>query len=175
MLGKRRILSRAILGFTLGLPLIGATPLAAQSGCQPVLDAMNKIYTTPSHLFNTMDGTRKDELIYAGGAVYDNLHGKWGRSRLTLQQLMQLEEKNRQNSVTTCRYLRDEPVNGELAAVYSTHAERSDLNIKSDGQFWISKAKGLPLRHEEDVDAGNGIKNHHSTRYEYANVQPPRL
>ena len=45
--------------------------------------------------------------------------------------------------------------------------------VKSDGQMWISKSKGLPLRDEMDVDAGDGIKHHHSTRYGYTNVQPP--
>jgi hypothetical protein len=136
---------------------------------------MNKVFTTPTHLYNTMDGNRKNEVIYAGGAVYDKLHGKWDRSSVTLQQVMTMEEKNRQNSTTMCRYLRDEAVEGEMAAVYSTHAERRDPHIKSDGQFWISKTKGLPLRHEEDIDAGDGVKNHLSTRYEYANVQAPPL
>lgn len=39
---------------------------------------------------------------------------------------------NRRNSKANCRYLHDESVNGEIAAVYSTHAENSDQ--KSDGQ-----------------------------------------
>jgi hypothetical protein len=75
-------------------------------------------------------------------------------------------------SKMTCHYLRDESVNGETAAVYSTHSETED--IKSDGQIWISKDRGLPLRHELDIEAG-GSKNHHSARYQYGNVQPPRL
>jgi hypothetical protein len=57
--------------------------------------------------------------------------------------------------------------------VYSTHAERSHPETKSDGQVWISKSKGLPLRNEMDIDGGDRIKNHHSVRYEYTNVQPP--
>jgi hypothetical protein len=155
----------------LAVVLIGSMPLAAQ-GCQPVDDAMKKIYTTPSHLYTTMSGGLKNELIYAGGVIYENVHGKWGRSTVTLQQVMKIEDDNQRNSKTTCRYLRDESVNGEMAAVYGTHAERSDMGIKSDGQFWISKAKGLPLRHEEDIDDG-GTKRHHSTHYEYTNVHPP--
>jgi hypothetical protein len=161
---------------TFGIALMGARSLPAQTNCQAVNDAMNKIYTTPTHLYNIMDGNRKSEFIYVGGIIYDNFRGKWARSRTTLQQVMKMEEENGRNSKTTCRYLRDESVNGETAAVYSTHAERSDEDlgqIKSDGQFWISKSKGLPLRHEEDIDAGGGAKNHHSTRYEYTNVKPP--
>lgn len=134
---------------------------------------MNKIYTVPTHLYNAMDGDRKNELIYAGGVAYDNLHGKWSRSTVTLERVKELEEKNRMNSKFTCRYLRDESIDGETAAVYSTHAERTDMALKSDGKFWISKSKGLPLRLEEDFDQGSGVKNHLSTRYEYANVRPP--
>ena len=161
---------------TLGIVLMGATSLPAQTNCQAVNDAMNKIYTTPTHLYNITDSNRKSELIYVGGIIYDNFRGKWARSRTTLAQVMKMEEENGRNSKTTCRYLRDESVNGETAAVYSTHAERSDEDlgqIESDGQFWISKSKGLPLRHEEDIDAGGGSKKHHSTRYEYTNVKPP--
>lgn len=161
-----------MVALTLGMALVGSTPLAAQ-GCQPVDDAMKKIYTTPSHLYTTISGSLKNELIYAGGVIYENVHGKWGRSEVTLQQLMKLEDNNRRNSKMSCRYLRDEPVNSEIAAVYSTHTERSDMGIKSDGQFWISKGKGLPLRHEEDIDQGGRTKMHASTRYEYTNVHPP--
>ncbi len=160
-----------VVALILGMTLIRATPLGAQD-CRPVIDAMNKIYTTPTHLYTTMSSGHKNELIYAGGVVYDNLRGKWARSMVTLQQVRKMEDENRRNSKYTCRYLRDEPVNGEAAALYSTHAERSDVGIKSDGQFWISKSKGLPLRHEEDMDDG-GTKMHHSTRYEYTNVRAP--
>jgi hypothetical protein len=161
---------------TFGMALIGSTPLAAE-GCQPVIDAMSKIYTTPTHLYTTMQGGHTNEVIYASGVAYDNVRGKWARSPVTLRQVMKMGEENRQNSKYTCRYLRDESVNGETAALYSAHAERSipemSSAIKSDGQIWISKTKGLPLRHEEDIDDGAGTKMHHSTRYEYTNVRPP--
>lgn len=111
--------------------------------------------------------------IYASGVIYDNLHGKWARSSVILQRVMELEEKNRRNSRTSCHCLRDEAVNVEMASVYSTHAERADMDLKSEGQVWISKGRGLMLRQEEDVDPGDRVKNHHSTRYEYNNVGPP--
>jgi hypothetical protein len=59
--------------------------------------------------------------------------------------------------------------------VYGTHSERSDGgHITSDGQVWISKSRGLPLRDEIDIDSGGPAgKNHYSGRYEYTNVQPP--
>jgi hypothetical protein len=42
-------------------------------------------------------------------------------------------------------------------------------------RIWISQGGGLPLRQEFDLDAGAGNKKHHSSRYEYTNVQPPPL
>jgi hypothetical protein len=180
-MGANRITAlSAIVGLTVGLLLMGTPPAAAQENCKPVDDAMSKIFTTPSHLYTTMTAVPNNgdkpvitELIYAGGAIYSNRQGKWARSTVTLQKVTQMEQENRRNSKYTCRYLRDEAVNGEAAAVYGTHSERTDeLKVKSDGQIWISKAKGLPLRHEEDIES-EGTKNHHSTRYEYTNVQPP--
>lgn len=163
------------VALTLGIALLGSTPLPAQ-GCQPVDDAMKKIFTTPTHLSSTMmlgGQPVKNELIYAGGVIYENVHGTWSRSALTLEQVIKAEDDNRRNSKASCRYLRDESVGDETAALYSTHAERADVGIKSDGQVWISKSKGLPLRQEEDIDAGGGKKRHHSTVYDYSNVRPP--
>jgi hypothetical protein len=178
---------RNIGALTFGIVLMGTTPLTAQSGCQPVDDAMNKVITVPAHIYTTMssvpsNGTKPrtdeashSETIYAGGSVYTKVGGRWARGDWTPQQIMKQEQENRQKSKYTCRYLRDESVNGEGAAIYSTHSERSDVgHIMSDGQVWVSKSKGLPLRDEVDIDSGGTAgKNHYSGRYEYTNVQPP--
>lgn len=177
----------AMAVFTLGLSLIGATPLAAQGNCQSVLDALSKVFATPSHIYRTMSPVSKDrskprpedttysETIYVGESAYTKGVGSWRRSRATLEQVKKLEEQNIKSSKYTCRYLRDEPVNGEPAAVYSTHSEREDLGIKSDGQIWISKSRGLPLRQELEItESGDKSEvNHHSMRYEYTNVRAP--
>jgi hypothetical protein len=76
--------------------------------------------------------------------------------------------KNRQNNKTTCHYLKDEPVNGEIAAAYSMHDTSS--TSASDSKIWISKSKGLPLRSDTQFE---GDKNSVSIRYEYGNVKPP--
>jgi hypothetical protein len=175
---RMRLLSAA--GFTFGLLLTGSTRLAAQDPCQPTYDAMSKVMSTPTHIYMTMTGVPNSadkhttEVIYIGGASYVKLGVKWTRSPMTTRQVMQKEEENRKASKTTCQYLRDEVVNGEAAAVYSTHSDRADMGIKSDGQIWISKSKGLPLKDEIDI-ASDGSKNHHSSRYEYANVQAPPI
>jgi hypothetical protein len=158
------------VGFTFGHLLIGATPVAAQGDCRLVFDATSKVLDTPTHLYATMNmggTTQISESIYAAGAIYMKAGGKWGPSPISMQETKQLVQKNIQTNKTTCRYLKDEPVNGEMAAVYSVHEETP--GSKSDSQIWISKAKGLPLRSEIDL----GDKNHVSTRYEYGNVKPP--
>jgi hypothetical protein len=160
-----------VVSFTFGQLLIGATPVAAQGNCQLVFDAMNKAFDTPSHSYVTtnMGGTTlTGEVIYVAGAWYAKVGGKWGPG-LPLQEMKEQEQKNQQTNRNTCRYLKDEPVNGEMAAVYNVHTEIESPKGSSDSQVWISKAKGLPLRSEIDL----GDKMHVSSRIEYGNVKPP--
>jgi hypothetical protein len=170
----------AIVGFTFGFAPIGARPLAAQTDCKAVFQAMDKIHTTPTHGFSTSSASANAkphtaETIYFDGTIYVNVSGKWTRSRMTSADMAQQEKENRRNSKSTCRYLKDESVNGEAAAVWEVRSENEDA--KSSGQVWISKSRGLPLRSETDVEiAGGGPdKAHYSVRYEFANVQPPPL
>jgi hypothetical protein len=161
-------------GFTLGHLLIATNPLKAQGDCKVVLDAEFKVLNTPTHAYGTVNivgRTVTTEMIYAAGAVYGMIDGKWSPSGTT-KDIEQLMQKNLLNSKITCRHLKDEPVNGEMAAVYSTHEDRPKGAV--DSQVWISRAKGLPLRQEIDIDiGGSGGKSHNSMRYEYANVKPP--
>jgi len=185
MKAKRIIWLNTLFGFTYGLSLMGAAPLAAQDSCQPVNDAMDKTMTVPTHIYSTMNtasnGVGKPilaETIYTGGATYVKVASKWTRGPWTTQQVMKREQENRQKSKFSCHYLREESVNGETAAVYSTHSETTEQDVgkqTSDGQIWISKSRGLPLRHEFDLATGDANKKHHSSRYEYTNVQAPPL
>jgi hypothetical protein len=170
MQATRRRLLYTMVGFTLGHLLMGVKPLAAQGDCKLVLDAGTKAFDTPTHAYVTMNISGKPETgesIYAGGLVYAKYNGQWSAGSTT-KEIKEIAEKNRQNNKTTCRYLKDEPVNGEMAAVYSVH----DVSPRStsDSTIWVSKAKGLPLRTDIDM---NGGKSHISTRYEYSNVKPP--
>jgi len=160
--------------------LIGTTALAAQDTCQPLYDAMLKVIDTPTHIYTTM-GTAPNsggkphtiEVIYAAGTVYTTVGGKWIRNKMTPQQVVKMERENRRNSKMSCRYLKDESINGENSAVYTTHSETDGQ--KDDGQVWISKTNGLPVRQELDIDMqGLPNKQHYSMRYEYANVHPPQ-
>jgi hypothetical protein len=159
-----------IIGFTFGNLLVGAMPLAAQDDCTLVMDAMTKIFDTASHVYVTMNLTGKSETgesIYTGGVIYTKYNGKWTAGSTT-KELKEMTQKNRQNNKVTCRHLKDELVNGEMAAVYSVH-EVSPRST-TDSTNWISKANGLPLRQDIDIEGG---KSHMSTRYEYGNVKAP--
>jgi len=52
----------------------------------------------------------------------------------------------------SCKYLRDENLNGEAASVYSD-VMKARVGI-ADGKVWISKTKGLVLQQEVEVDMG---------------------
>jgi hypothetical protein len=149
---------------------------AADNGCKPVFDAMSKVLVTPTHLYNTETAAfRKNkpttgEGIYFGGAIYVLVGGKWRRSPMDAAAMAKQEEENRRTSKYSCRYLRDEAVNGEAAAVYASHSENEDT--KANATTWISKSRGLPLRTEEDFGDQTSA-THMSMRYDYSGVRPP--
>jgi outer membrane lipoprotein-sorting protein len=160
-----------------GIALAGAAPAAAQSGCQAVDAAQDKILTIPTHLYtsSTISSgkvTRETEIIYVGGASFVKTGGKWSRSPMSAKDMADQERENRKNSKYSCKYLRDEVVGGEAAAVYSVHTENEE--IKSDGTIWLSKSKGVPLKQDLAIDTGGGgAPDHYLSRYEYANVTAP--
>lgn len=164
------------LAVTLGMMLAGADSAVAQD-CTPVFDALDKVIVTPTHMYTTFKKTGSDrhqttETIYAK-SIYTNEDGKWTRSEITLEAVGKQDQENRKKSKYTCSYVKDEAVNGEDAILYKTHAESPDDT--SDAQIWISK-KGLPLRGEVDtVPKGKTAKIHYSVRYDYKNVEPPKV
>jgi hypothetical protein len=155
----------------------GPAASAIDPSCKPATDAMMKQLATPTHAFVTEaapGGGRPEvkETIYAGGAIYVQMKGIWRRSPMSVQQMREQQEENQRNAKSmTCRYLRDETVHGEAAAVYRAQADVE--GIKSDATLWVSKRTGLPLRSENDLDTGDKTKRHLSIRYDYADVRPP--
>ena len=160
-----------------GMLLMCGAAMAAGDDCKPVFDAMNKVTMTPTRIFSTTTNAGKletNEILYNGDVIYVSDKGKWSRSPATVQQVAKQDQEDRNKSKYTCRYLKDESVDGETAVVYVTHAESPDQ--KSDGQMSISKNNGLPLRNEIDVTpAGKKIKTHYSVKYDYKNIDPPKL
>ncbi len=153
----------------------------AQGDCKLVHDAIDKLSTVSNHAYEAESnparpgtGVTNHEVIRTGGTIYVIMNGKWKKSPMSSADMRAQEEENWKNAKNvSCKHLRDESVKGESAAVYSTHNENEDS--KEDGQIWVSKSKGLPLREEQDVDLGSGDKHHMSIRYEYTNVQAPAV
>ena len=170
----RTRLLHIVVGFAIGCLLIGASPLSAQDDCKEVeklvADAFRKIHSTPTHVYTTSkigSQTFTSEIIYAAGNMYMKINGKWTLSD-SIKNVEQTEQeiRHKANSKDTCLYVKDEPVNGEIAALYSSHSETPKGKI--DMQMWIAKSKGLLLRQDT---ASSGLLN--SSRYEYGNVKPP--
>jgi hypothetical protein len=144
--------SMASMLFVLAILLMVASflsPLAqaADSACQAVADVGRKVLTTPTHIYITRTNAFRSggkpttsETIYAGGAIYVRVSDRWTRSTITPQDMLQQKKENQNDTKITCRYRREESVNGEAAAVYSQHIETE--NDKMDVQVWISKSKG---------------------------------
>lgn len=167
------------------LPGLAATVVAllcltahASNPCQPVFNALDKVMMTPRHTYSTITlafahaQPRASETIVANGKVYIRGNGKW-RPGLTSLQDMQLQQKERRRHATeACQFMLNELVDTEAAAVFSIQTESE--NSKEDGQLWISKSTGLPLRDEQHIEVGGTAGMEHiSTQFEYVNIQPP--
>ncbi len=160
------------------LPLF-ASSVGALDSCRPVFDALTKVVTTPSHSFTTSTPStgngseaKEAETIFVNGQKYIRVRAKWMRIPVTAQDVLDEEKEREVHGKSTCRWVRGESVNGEGASLYSFHRQYAE--VTEDGQMWVSRGTGLPLRIEEDVDdRGNKVKEHRSTRFEYANIRPP--
>ncbi len=172
---RKRGKSQYRIAFALLVSWCGTAPaLYAQDECKKVLDAGERLTTTPHHAYMTQVNGKKQEVreeISVDGAIYVQVNGKWKKSPLTVQDLLKQQQENRATAKNmSCRHLRDEAVNGEAAEVYSAHAENE--GIASDSLVWISKSKNQILRQEDDIDETD-TKFHVSVRYEYTNVAAP--
>jgi hypothetical protein len=169
---------------TFDSPLIRYAPTpvlaAVDPSCKVVLDANRKTILTPYHSYSTMGGgvsggpPMNIEMIYVQGATYTGIDGKWTVSPITEKDIEDmLATKESMNAQSVCKHLRDEPVGGEIAAVYSSHS--GSVRSTIDSTFWISASKGLVLRMEADITDKSGSKSQMSVRYDYKNVQKPAL
>ena len=149
----------------------------AADGCQPVFDAFVKVATTSNHSYTTSTAVSgntptESETIIANGQKYIRAHGKWMRTPVTSQDVVEQEKEKQQRGKATCQFLRSESVNGEAAMLYSMHREYEE--VKEEGEMWVSQRTGLLLRVEMDVESmGSKVKEHRSARFEYLNIRPP--
>lgn len=172
---------RPLFAAGFGLLLAAASPVIAQSptSCKPVFDGIDKVLTMPTHMVRTVprkDGEpTNDEAIYAGGAIYQKTgsSGKWEKNAATTAMAAKQEHEGRAKAKTSCRVLKSNDTVGMDPATLYEYKNESKTET-STAQVWISKAKGLILKQEIDVDAGDHGKVHYSVRYDYDNVQAPK-
>jgi|SRR5579862_3765789 hypothetical protein len=160
--------------------LFAAAPVAfsdVPAECMPLKGAAEKILLTPHHLYGTTTQpsgqTRTSEALNAGGVEYLLIGGKWTKAPSTLADRQAFEQQSWAKATNvTCRFLKNDVVNGEAVVVYS-QVNKTEAGT-SEAQVWISKASGLILRQETAIGMEGGRNLHISTRYEFANVQPPK-
>jgi hypothetical protein len=154
---------------------------AADAGCNPLFEAMTRLFNTPSHQYlsqtSTLTGDKAtlSEIINTGNAMFIRVDGKWHSSTITAAQLQQQEDENRKNAkVTICRIVSDESVDGVAVTHFSSHTETG--YGASDQQLWISKSAGLPVREIIDMDMGDrGGKSHAEIRVVYSGIAAPTV
>jgi hypothetical protein len=154
---------------------MASSAFAADATCKILADANAKIYAVPTHMYQTETAaggkTRSNELIFLNNKTYLSANGKWIVSPRTPKDMAADQaESLAVHPNAKCSLVRDEPVNGEAATLYTMHDPTPDS--KQESQLWISKSRGVPLKAEMDLDAGAG-KTHRSIRYEYTNVAAP--
>jgi hypothetical protein len=151
--------------------------LAAESTCKTVFDAIAKQVMTPNHeyMIQTVgaDKTKREqrEVINTGTAQYFLVGSEWHTMKETPKETLQRERDNEASSDVTCRYLRDESVEGVSTTVFS---ERSKTESgESNALIWIAKGIAMPVREQVDMDPGNPGARHLEVRIVYSNVQAP--
>ena len=163
---------------SLALAVTASAPsLAAEGSCKVVFDAIAKQVMTPNHEYMIQtegaDKAKREqrEVINTGTAQYFLVGGEWHTMKETPKETLQRERDNEASSNVTCRYLRDESVEGVNAAVFSEHS-KADTG-ESNALVWIAKGNSMPVREEVDMDAGNPGARHLEVRIVYSNVQAP--
>jgi hypothetical protein len=152
---------------------------AFDPSCKPMIDAIMKQVGTPTHVVVTETAPFREhgkptthDMIYADDGIFIQVKGRWTRTTSVKAMRQQQEENQRDpKSKMSCRYLRDEAVGGETAAVY--HAQSEDEGGKTASTMWVSKRTGLPLKSDTNIDTGNKEPLHMVMSYDYANVHAP--
>ena len=139
--------------------------------CKLVFDATAKGLTTPNHSYMKLSlpavngGKPADsETINTGKARYTRrADGGWTSSMSPQDNLDQMADNRKENQYT-CRFIRDETVDGVAASLYET---RGDTGLIT--KTWLSKSNGLPVHVINDVGS-----MHSETRYVYGPVSVPQ-
>ena len=183
LIGHRARIHASVVAAAIAFALCVCAPLRAQSAeCSSSFAASSKVYDKPFHAY-IIDSAQTDarlqggrptvyEAIWTGTVEYVVVQGKWMKSPIDIATAQKAAKEARAKAKATCSHLRDEGVNGELAAVWRIHSV-SEVGV-TDTDIWISRGSGMPLKSDVHQDVGGALgKSHIVSRYDYTNVRPP--
>jgi hypothetical protein len=165
--------------------ILAALALAAASAhagdipadCKPVIDAVSKIDSTPSHAYNTTTRTgttKKSEVIHTAKSAYVFVDGKWTSVPTSPGEAVKQIQENLKNAKSvSCRLVKNESIDGQSTALYETLV--GDGADSSTNLMWISKASGLPVHQKILINPNGPDKVEYEIRFEYTNVQAPAV
>ena len=128
------------------------------------------------HIVETADykhGMSESEVVETGTTRYLKVNRKWRSHSYDARAEAAQIGHAMQASKATCTNAGTSDSDGRTATTFRVHNQSDDATI--DQQIWIG-ANGLPLKQVIDTDVGGALgKSHREIRYDYADVQPPKI
>jgi hypothetical protein len=154
---------------------LAAPALGQDASCTPVVSAFARLAQTPNHQFTEQRGPAgagRTESITTGTTRYIRTDGKWVAKPFSPAAEIMEEAARARSEKSTCRFIRDENVDGVAAGVYSVQTQ-ADYG-SSETKLWIAKANGLPVREEIKLKLAKvSGKARVEVRFIYAGVAAP--
>ena len=148
-----------------------ATAAVPGPGCAPILSAMAKTLLV-DHATLTQSNGQMTRGITAGGVNYLQIDNAWKVSSFSIKDNQARSDENLRNAQSyTCQSMPDSNVDGVAVANYRTRTESDGTVVES--RISISKASGLAIQVENDLDSGDSIKSHYVTHYSYTGIHAP--
>jgi hypothetical protein len=152
---------------------VSATAAVPGPGCTPILSAMAKTLQV-DHATLTQSNGQTSHGITAGGVNYLQIDNAWRVSSFSPKENQARSDENLRNAqIYTCQSMPDSSVDGVAVANYRTRTESDGTVVES--KISISKASGLAIQVENDLNSGDSIKSHYVTHYSYTGIQAPSV
>ena len=149
--------------------------LSQDASCDAVVGTFARLAQTPNHQFTEQrgrSGAGRTESITTGTTRYIWTEGKWTSQPFSPAAEIMEEAARAKSEKSTCRWIRDENIEGVAASLYSVQT-KADYG-SSDTKLWIAKVNGLPVREEIKLDLAKVPgKTRIEVRFVYAGVAPP--
>lgn len=159
----------AILAITTGV----ATAAVPGPACAPIMKAMAKTLEVDHATVTQSDGHTMNG-ITAGGTNYLQMGAAWKVSPLSPKDNQARSEENLRNAKSySCQSLPDSTVDGVAVANYRTRTETEDTVV--DSTISISKASGLAVQVDNEINSGGSTKSHYTTHYSYTGILAPAV